>query len=121
MPSTIYESNLSDTGEAVMGGTRVLYVAWEVTTFGPTIHVPSSWDPDTLLRVGHWEIGNDLTPLGLISGTAFGEQHWINSERGQWIAPPGLVGSAPSYAIAQYIRWAMAPGTEVHLYVFGDV
>ena len=120
MPSPIFEDTLTDTGESVLGGGRVFYVAWEITTFGPTVHTVNDWDTNTLVRVGHWELGNDLTPLGLISGIGYGEQHWMNVAVGQWIAPPGQVGSDFSSAIAAYIRWAIAPGTAVHLYVFGD-
>lgn len=120
MPSTIFEDTLTNSGSSVMGGTRVLYVAWQVTVSGPGVHPPNSWDSVLTLGVGHWELGNDLTPLGILSGIAYGEPHWMNFEPGQWIAPPGLVGTEFSYAIAQYIQWSLSPGTEVHLYVFGD-
>lgn len=120
MPSTIYESTLTDAGSDVMGGTRVIYVAWEVTVEGPTIRRPNGWDDDSIVGVGHWSIGNDLTSLGLISGLGFDAPHWIYRTIGQWIAPPGLVGSSITYAVAQYVRWSISPGTSVHLYVFGD-
>lgn len=121
MPSVIFEDTLTDSGSAVMGGTRVLFVAWEVTVEGPGVHTPNAWDVTSLIGVGHWELGNDLTPGGLISGLGFDSPHWINTEIGQWVAPPGQVGADFSSAIAQYIRWTISPGTEVHLYVFGDI
>jgi hypothetical protein len=120
VPSVIFEDTVSGTGESIMGGTRVYYVAWEVTTEGPTIHRPNSWDVDSVVRVGHWELGNDLAPLGLISGIGYGEQHWMNALSGQRIVIPTLSGADFTALLAQYIRWAIAPGTEVHIYVFGD-
>lgn len=120
MPSVTYEATLSGAGDAVLGGSRVFYVAWEITTVGPTIRYPHSWDPNTLLGAGFWQLGNDLTDLGLISGIGWAEPHWLASMIGQWIAPPGLVGTEFSAALATRIRWTLAPGTEVHLYVFGD-
>lgn len=120
MPFAIFDDTLTDTGESVMSGSRVFYVAWEITVSGPPVHTPSSWDPNTLLGAGYWQFGNDLSSLGLISGIGYGEVHWINSELGQWIVPPGSVGTDFSAAIATYIRWTLSPGTSVHLYVFGD-
>ena len=120
MPSTTYEATLSGTGDAVLGGSRVFYVAWEITTQGPTIRHPHSWDPNTLLGAGFWQLGNDLTALGLISGIGWGEAHWLYSLIGQWIAPPGIIGTEFSAALATHIRWTIPPGTDVHLYVFGD-
>lgn len=120
MPSVIYENTVSGAGSAILGGTRVLYVAAEVTTLGPAVHAPNEWDLSTLLGVGHWELGNDLTAGGLISGVGWNEPHWIYALIIQWIAPPGLVGADLSYAIQQYIRWTLTAGTEVHFVVFGD-
>lgn len=120
MPSAIYEDTLAGSGSSILGGTRVIFVAWEVTVQGPNVRVPNTWDPDTIIGAGHWALGNDLTPGGIISGIAFDQPHWFYSLVGQWIAPPGLNGADISYAVAQYIQWTIAPGTEVHLYVFGD-
>lgn len=119
MPGIIYEDDLTDTGSAILGGTRVYFVAWEITIFGPTVRHPSYWDVDQYVGVGHWELGNDLTPGGAISGIGYDAPHWINAAIGQWISPPGDVGGTFNSAIAQYVRWAIAPGSEVHLYVFG--
>lgn len=120
MPSVIWEDTVSDAGSSVLGGTRVYYVAAEIVTLGPTVHAPSTWDTNTVLGVGHWQLGNDLTSLGLITGIGWGDPHWINSVISQWIPSPGLVGSDFSVAIQQYIQWTIAPGSEVHMYVFGD-
>jgi hypothetical protein len=120
MPSTIWEDTVTDSGSASLGGSRVLYVAWEITAAGPGVRNPSSWDLHTQVGVGFWQLGNDLTALGLISGIGWSEPHWIFSEIGQWIAPPGLVGADFSYALAGSIQWVISPGTEVHMYVFGD-
>src|SRR5689334_13863588 len=120
MASVIFEDDVSGLGSSVMGGTRVLYVAWEVTIQGPGVHRPSVWDANMLLGVGHFEFGNDLTPGGLISGIGWDVPHWLYTAIGQWIAPPGAVGASFSEAIAQYIRWSMSPGTTAHIVVFGD-
>lgn len=120
MPSAIFEDTLVDSGSSIMGGTRVLFVAWEVTVSGPTVRNPSVWETDILLGVGQFQLGNDLTSGGILSGIAYGDAHWINSLLGQWVVPPGAVGADFSAAVAQYIRWSISPGTQVHLYVFGD-
>lgn len=121
MPSIIYEDSVSGAGSAIMGGTRVFYVAGEVTTEGPTVRRPNDWDTDSLVSVGHWQLGNDLTSGGLITGVGWDVPHWIYTSPFQWVVPPGQIGADFSAAIAQYIRWAISPGTEVHLIVFGDV
>lgn len=121
MPSTIFEATISGVDSDIMGGTHVYYVAWEVTVQGVRVRNSIEGDSAQLLGVGTFQLGNDLTPLGLISGVGFQEPHWMNSEIGQWIPTPGQVGASFTSAIAQYIRWSISPGTEVHLYVFGDI
>lgn len=121
MPSVTYEADLVDSGSDVLGGTRVLYVAWEVTVEGPTVRRPVAEDVEALNGVGYFALGNDLTPGGLISGIGWDEAHWFNWEIGQWIVPPGQVGADFSAAVAQYIHWSVRPGTTVHIVVFGDV
>lgn len=120
MPSVTYEATISGAGEATLGGSRVFYVAWEIAIIGPSVRQPQVWDPNFLLGIGHWELGNDLADLGLIPAVGWGEAHWMNSEVGQWIAPPGVIGTDFSAALATRIRWSIPAGTEVHLYVFGD-
>lgn len=121
MPSAIYEDVLTGEGAAILGGTRVFYVAWEVTVSGIRVRNGSESDPDALMGVGYFALGNDLTPLGLISGVGWQEAHWFNWTIGQWIPSPAMVGSDFSNDIAQYIHWAISAGSEVHLYVFGDI
>lgn len=121
MPGVIFEDDLSDAGESVLGGTRVYFVAWELISGGPTVRNPNGWDVNEWLGIGHFQLGNDLTPGGIISAVGYGDVHWLNSEVGQWIVEPGAVGSDFTSIIAQYIRWAISPGTSVHLYVFGEV
>jgi hypothetical protein len=119
VPSVIFDQTLTDAGFSLTGGSRVLYVAWEVTVLGPAVRSPQAWDATALLGVGHFELGNDLTGAAIISGIGYGEPHWLNTPIGQWIVPPGEVGSDFSAAIAEYIRWSLTPGTEVHLYILG--
>lgn len=121
MPSVIFEDDLIDAGTVVMGGTRVLYVAWEVTIEGPTVRRPVAEDSEFVNGVGYFALGNDLTPGGLISGIGLDDPHWFNWEIGQWVVPPGQVGADFSSAIAQYLHWMVKPGTTVHIVVFGDV
>jgi hypothetical protein len=121
MPSIIFDDTLTDSGSSVLGGTRVLYVAWEVTVEGPAVHRPYSWDPLSLLGVGFWQLGNDLTPGGLISGVGWNEPHWMYTTIGQWVTAPALVGTEFGYSLQQYVQWVLTPVTEVHLIIFGDV
>ena len=120
MPFTTFEDTLTGSGSAALSGTRVLYVAWEITVEGPAVHQPSVWDTDMRLGVGHWELGNDLTSLGLISGVGYDEPHWLDTPIGQWVTRPTAVDTAFGYTFADHIRWSLTEGTEVHLYVFGD-
>jgi hypothetical protein len=121
MPSVIYESTLTDVGTDILGGTRVFYVAWEMTIEGVTVRRPVVGDDRFINGLGYFALGNDLTPGGLISGVGLAEPHWFNWDIGQWIAEPGVSGSDFTAAIAQYIHWFVKPGSEVHIVVFGDV
>lgn len=120
MPFITFDDTISGQGAAALSGSRVFYVAWEVTTLGPAVHEPNAWDTDALLAVGHWELGNALDSGGLIFGVGYDVPHWMGWHIGQWIAPPGVVGAEFSAAIADHIRWTVSDGTEVHLIVFGD-
>lgn len=120
MPSVIYEDTLTGAGTAVMGGSRVLYVAWELTIEGPTVRRPVDGDTEFLNGVGYFALGNDLTPGGLISGIGLHDPHWFNWEVGQWLPIPALAGADLTYGFAQYIHWLVKPGSEVHVVVFGD-
>jgi hypothetical protein len=121
MPGVIYEDSLTDSGDAIMGGTRVYFYAWEVISAGANVRNPNQWEVNTLVGVGHIEFGNDLTPGGLISGIGWGKPQWLHTEVGQVVVSPGQSGTDFTSDIAQYIRWSFSPGTEVHLYVFGEV
>lgn len=120
MPFITFNDTVSDSGAAALGGSRVFYVAWQMTTRGPTVRNPSPWDLDTLLGLGHWELGNSLDSGGLIFGVGYDAPHWMGWEIGQWIAPPGVSGTEYSAAIADHIRWTVEAGSEVHLIVLGD-
>lgn len=120
MPFVSFDDTITDSGSAALSGSRVLYVAWEILVEGPGVRQPSAWDTTMRLGVGHWEIGNDVTALGLISGVCYDSPHWIDTTLGQWIAIPGEVGGSFGEAIADHIRWSLTEGTSVHLYVFGD-
>jgi hypothetical protein len=120
MPFVTFEGDLSGSGVSALSGSRVFYVAWEIPLVGPTVRHPNAWDTDAVLGVGHWELGNALDSAGLISGIGFDVPHWLGWGVGQWIAPPGQVGTDFSAAIADHIRWTVEAGSVVHLYVFGD-
>jgi hypothetical protein len=121
MPSVIYEDSLTDTGTSILGGTRVLYVAWEMTVEGPTVRRPVPDDVELLNGLGYFALGNDLTPGGLISGIGLHQAQWFNWEIGQWLPEPSQVGADFPSVVAQYIHWMVRPGSEVHVVVFGDV
>lgn len=121
MPSVTYEATLTDVGSSILGGSRVFFVAWEVTVVGPTVRMPRFWDTSARVGIGHYSLGNDLTPGGLISGVGYGSPRWFERLVGQHVVTPGQVASDFAADIAQYIEWSIEPGTEIHLYVFGDV
>lgn len=85
---------------------------------GPQVRQPNLWDSTQVVGIGHFQLGNDLTSLGIITAVAYGEAHWMGSMVGQWVAPPGITGADFSAAIAEHIQWSLTPGTSVHLYVF---
>lgn len=121
MPSAIFDSTLSGSGSSAISGTRVFYVAWDVIVPGPQVRNPNLWDTTAVVGIGHFNLGNDVSSLGILSGVAYAEDHWMGAILGQWIAPPGIIGTEFSAAIADHIQWSISPGTSVHLYVFGDV
>jgi hypothetical protein len=120
MPFVAFDDTVSGIGSASLGASQILYVATEVTVDGPQIHHPNEWDLTTLLGVGFWQLGNDITSGGIITGVAWAEPHWIHTDIAQWIAPPGLVGADFSIWLADHIQWTITPGTSVHLVVFAN-
>lgn len=120
MPGTIFDSTLTGAGSSVMAGSRVYFVAWAVTVSGPNVRHPNAWDTDELVGVGHYSLGNDLTPGGVLVGIGFGAARWLNSLLGQHVVSPTIDPAGLTADLAQYIRWGISPGTEVHLYVLGD-
>lgn len=120
MPGVIWEDSIDGLGSAILGGSRVYFVAWELTVIGPTARHPSYWDTDAYVGVGYYRLGNDLTAGGIIGGVGYGEAHWLSLLIGQNVVDPGQVASDFTSQIAQYISWAIAPGNAVHMYVFGD-
>lgn len=120
MPGLSFSQTLTGAGSAQMSGTRVYFVAWEVTVFGPSARQPTVWDPEVWIGIGHYELGNDLTPGGVISGIGYGKANWIDTPIGQRVVSPAEDASGFTREIAEYIRWSIAPGSEVNLYVFGD-
>lgn len=120
MPFATFSASVSDSGEASLGGSRVFYVAWEVTTPGPGVIPGPTWDPYTRQKVGFWQLGNDLTSLGIISAIGYDAPHWMNFLVGQWIVSPTADPAGFTTVFADHIRWALTPGTVATLYVFGD-
>lgn len=121
MPGLIYEGTLSASGDAALGGSRVYYVAWEMTAEGPRVRRPIEGDAEKVAGLGYFALGNDLTALGAIAGVGWQPEVWMNWERGQWLVVPTVVGADFPSVIAERIHWSISPMAEVHLYVFGDV
>jgi hypothetical protein len=120
MPSILYENTVSGVGYAALGSNTVFYLAWNVTFLGNRVRQPTESDSEHVNGVGFLSLGNDLTALGSISGIGWGPEMWLNWTIGQFVAPPGIVGSAFSAWIADHVRWSLGAGTFVHFYVFGE-
>jgi len=120
MPFSTFDDTVSGSGAADLGGNRVYYVAWRVTVDGNRVRQPTEDDSDHLNGVGYFSLGNALDGASDFAGDGWGDEHWMNWRQGQWIVPPGEVGTSFSRAIAGRIHWGLSAGTEVHLFVLGD-
>jgi hypothetical protein len=120
MPFTLYDADISGSGSAPLGGTRVFYVAWDITNLGALGHVSTGIDDNAVLSVGGFALGDNFA-IG--SGSAedrWHEFHWFNSEFGLWTPIPSADSTGFLSVVATRIRWAFGVDGTAHIYVFGD-
>jgi hypothetical protein len=120
MPYTVFDSDISGAAAASLSGSRVLYIAWNVLVDGPGVHLGATIDPLALLGVGLVALGDDLTVIGDGAGDHWHAPIWLNIRAGLWTPEPAADPSGFTSMVATRIRWAISPGTSVHLHVFGD-
>lgn len=120
MPFISFNDTISGVDSVDLGGNRVLYFAWRVTTDGREVRQSGRLDPDQISGVGFIQFGNDVSSAGILSGDAWQEPHWFNWRQGQIIATPQDQGGTFGRIIASRMHYAISPGTEVHLYILGD-
>lgn len=120
MPAYL-DADLSDSGVSSWdtGGAGVLFVAWRVTVIGlgPNVPDPAN-NPDRMLRLGWLSLGDVLT-IGGVSGDNWREPIWLDFERGLWTPLPSNNTAESFQVIAHRLRWGFAPGTTVHVLVYG--
>jgi hypothetical protein len=120
MPFSLYDADISDSGSAALLGSRVLYIAWDVTDLGGIGHLAGSVDDEAITGVGGVALGDNFA-IG--SGSAVDRWHpfiWFNTQYGLWTPSPAADGSGFLYEVATRIRWSLSVGAAAHLYVFGD-
>lgn len=120
MPFAVYESDISGDGSAALSGSRVLYVAWDVTDLGGTGHLAGSVDDLAIVGVGGFALGDNFA-IG--SGSAVDRWHpfvWFNTQYGLWTPSPAATASDFLSEVATLIRWSLTVGAAAHIYVFGD-
>lgn len=120
MPFNLYDADISDTGSATLSGSRVLYVAWDITNFGALGHDATGIDDEAILAVGGFALGDNFA-IG--SGAAQDRWHpfiWFNTQYGLWVPSPAADAAGFCYDVATRIRWAFGAGGAAHITVFGD-
>lgn len=120
MPFGLYDADISGSGSAALGGSRVLYVAWDVTDLGGTGHLGGSVDDEAILGVGGFALGDNFA-IG--SGSAVDRWHgfvWFNTQYGLYVPSPAADASGFLADVATRIRWSLTTGAAAHIYVFGD-
>ncbi|HET6346426.1 MAG TPA: hypothetical protein VFH51_15950 [Myxococcota bacterium] len=120
MPFVAFNDLVSGEGSTTLTADRVYYLAWAVTVEGPRVRRPQESDLHTLNGVGFVQLGNDLSPGGIILATGWGPQIWLNTDYGQVVADGGEVSGGFLRWIASEVRWSLGLGTEIRLVVFGD-
>jgi hypothetical protein len=115
-----FDGSVSDSGTAdLVGGEDVQFVSVDVTTLGGRVSAIEPDNPDHLLRMGWFSLG-DHFDVGFGDIDHWREIVWINFTGTLWTpAPSGIVGGSPLSVLARRVRWWFSPGTVAWLRVFG--
>jgi hypothetical protein len=120
VPFALYDDDISGSGSAVLGGSSVFYVAWDVTSIGYQARNTGSLDELNFAGLGGFALGDSFSIVGGSAVDRWHEFHYFNVEFGLWTPEPSAVGGSFAVAIATRIRWSLSFGTTCHLYVYGD-
>lgn len=115
-----FDASVSGSGVAdLVGGQDVEFVSVDITTLGPLSTVIEAGNPDHLLRMGWFSIG-DHFDVGFGDVDHWREIVWVNFEQTLWTPlPTGIVGGSSLSVLARRVRWWFNAGTIAWLRVFG--
>jgi len=118
MPSVYYDSDVSDSGSATLGGSAVIFVSADLLTVPPLSRLLE--DGVSLLRAGWWALGDNFD-VGLGAHDYWGEKHYFDFETNVWSSSPSQdPGNSLNFtSTATRIRWFVGPGGLAHLHVLG--
>jgi hypothetical protein len=118
MPSTYYDSDVSGSGSASLGGSAVIYVSADLITV-PTL-ARGLVDADEWIRAGWWALGDNFD-IGLGTFDYWGPKHFFDFEHNVWSPTPNQdPGNSLNFTTtATRIRWQIGPDGLAHLHVFG--
>lgn len=120
MPFNVYDADISGSGSAALSGSRVLYIAWDITDLGGLGHLAGSVDDEAIVGVGGVALGDNFA-IG--SGSAVDRWHpfiWFNTQFGLWTPSPAALSGGFLYEVATRIRWSLGIDAAAHLTIFGD-
>jgi hypothetical protein len=118
MPSTYFDSDVSGSGSASLGGNAVIFVSADILTVSPLAR--PLVDTDEWIRAGWWALG-DTFDIGLGTFDYWSDKHFFDFDHNVWSPQPSQdPGNSLNFtATATRIRWQIAPGGLSHLHVLG--
>lgn len=118
MPSIYYDSDVSGSGSAILGGSQIIFVSADIVTPSPA--GTRLVDADEWLRQGWWVLG-DSFDVGLGTFEYWHEKHFLNFDHNVYSPDPSTDNGTSSFLtlVATRIRWQIAPFGLAHLHVLG--
>lgn len=120
MPFIVYEADLTGDGSASLSGSRVLYIAWDITTLGVIAHQGAGVVTDAVIGFGGVALGDHFDIVGGPDVERWHEFIWFNQTYGLWTPSPAADTGGFLYEVATRIKWNIVSDGAAHVRVFGD-
>lgn len=104
----------------LVGTSRLLFVALEITAIGGLVRDSGDGQPDHILRAGWFSIGDNFSVDTGPLMDWWRPPVWIDFEDLLWTPSPSYDAAGGALALqATRFRWWLSPGTTAHVYIFG--
>lgn len=115
---TYLDRDINGSGADTFPGNQVLFLTVRTTTIGPEVRAPSLADPDEVMRLGWFSLGDSIDD-GSGAADYWRDPVWINFLNLLWTPTPSTESGTALGLIATRVRWRLSLGTTAHLHVFG--